>query len=344
MDTGSGRTTTGWASSALILTSAIAIAAKITGVLVTPGARGVVGQSAVTLVERVSGTLAYALTGLLVALVCTASYELARSRTIHSVARGGVVAVSGLVVALASPAVVERLRTVPTVALAVVTSAIGLFAGLLSLRSAQTRALGAVLALLAFAGLLRIVAWESAVLSYDRASMPLYQLARGLATVATSLHVVAVLVAAAWIGTRSRWRGRLLANLAIVGAFATTWLAGRAADSPSTWEAILQSSLPRAAGQPAPYLLGAVAAFLVPASILLAAVALLQPVQRPAIVAALALALLSHGAFDVPLQALLAAASAAWAMVAMSEARSLALGGAPIAPLPPGAPDSRKGA
>jgi len=48
----------------------------------------------------------------------------------------------------------------------------------------------------------------------------------------------------------------------------------------------------------------------------------LQPAQ-PAVVATLALALLSHGAFDVPLHALLVTAAAQWAMLAMADDRSM---------------------
>jgi len=240
---------------------------------------------------------------------------------VNVVARGSVVAVSGLIIALASPAVVERLSTHPSLALAIIASVVALVSGAVVIRLAETRAVGGVLVLLAICGMLRIVAWETSAVSFDRGSHSLLGVARGFATAAVGLQAVAALLAAAWIGTRSRWRGRILANVAILLAFGITWLAGRTSDAPSSIEAVLRMSLPAAAGLPAPYLLGSIAAFLVPASILLAAVALLQP-GRPAVVVALSLALLSHGAFDVPLQALLVTASAQWAMLAMTADRS----------------------
>ena len=80
--------------------------------------------------------------------------------------------------------------------------------------------------------------------------------------------------------------------------------------------------MPALGGQPTPYFLGSIAAFLVPASILLAAATLLQRDQPPAVVVALVLALLSHGAFDVPLHALLVTAGAQWAMLAMTDERA----------------------
>jgi hypothetical protein len=314
------RTTIGWASSALTLTAVVAVAAKVFGVIVAPGARGVLGGNLVNNVEAASGTLAYTLTALLVALVCGASFELARARSVNVLARGTIVAVSGLIIALVSPAVVERLNTYPSLALAIVTSVMALIAGIAVLRVAETRAVGALLGLLALCGLLRVVAWEMSSVSLDRGSLSLYGVARGFATAAVGLQAIATLFAAAWIGTRSRWRGRIFANLAIVVAFGLTWYAARDSESPTTLEAVLRASLPAAAGFPTPYVLAAIGAFLVPASVLLAVAALLQNVKRsPALLAALALALLSHGAFDVPLHALLMTASAQWAMLAMSE-------------------------
>lgn len=312
-------TTIGWAGSALILTTVVAIGAKIFGIIVAPGARGVAGEATVNFLETSSGAFAYTLTALLVALVCGASFELARVQRVNVVARGTVVAVSGLIVALASPSVVERLSTLPSIALAVITSIIALVAGVVVVRSPQTRVVGGVLVLLALCGLLRVVAWETSAVAFDRVSRPILEVARGFATAAIALQAIAALLAAAWIGTRSRWRGRILANAAIFVAFVITWLAARTTDSPSAIETVLRTSLPAAAGTPPPYMLGSIAAFLVPASLLLAGAALLQPAQPPVIVAALALALLSHGAFDVPLQALLVTTSAQWAMLATAD-------------------------
>ena len=317
------RTTVGWAGSALILTAVVAIAAKTVGVVVAPGARGVLSGRWVNAIDLVSGTLAYTLVALLVALVCGASFELARARRVNVTARGGVVAVSGLVVALASPAVVERLHTAPSLALAVISSLVALVSGVVVIRAPQTRAVGGILALLAICGLLRVVVWETSAVSFERASHQLHAVARGFATAAVALQTIAALLAAAWLGTRSKVRGRMLANGAILLAFCVTWLAARASDSPSALEAVLRTSLPAAAGLPSPYLLGSIAAFLVPASILLAGVALLQPSQPAAVVVSLALALLSHGAFDVPLHALLVTAAAQWAMLAMADERSM---------------------
>jgi hypothetical protein len=171
---------------------------------------------------------------------------------------------------------------------------------------------------------LRPIAWEVTALAGERASLSLYYTGRGLATFAVVVQALSALLAAAWLGTRSRWRGRFLANVAIVIAFVVTYFAARdGGDTPSALEAVLHGSLSQVASGPLPYGLTSIAAFLVPATILLSLVAVVQRAQPPAVLAALALALLSHGAFDVPLHALAVTAAAQWAMLAMVDDRSM---------------------
>jgi hypothetical protein len=319
----SGGASVAWAASALVLTAVVGAAAKVFGVLIVPGMRGIASQHAVELAELTSATLGYTFAALLVALICGGSFELARVRKIGVPARGTVVAVSGLVVALASPAVIQRLHTAAALALAVLASVIAIVAAASTLRVAHTRAVAAVLGMLALSGIIRPVAWELTALAGERASLGLYHSGRGLATVAIAVQALAALLAAAWLDTRSRVRGRLLANAAVIVAFGITYLAARdGGDTPSELEAVLRGSLSQAAGFPVPYGLASIAAFLVPATILLALVSVAQKAQ-PAVVAALGLALLSHGAFDVPIQALAVTAAAQWLMLAMVDERSM---------------------
>lgn len=313
-----------WAGSALVLTAVVGALAKVFGVLIAPGMRGIASQRAMDTTELISATLSYTFAALLVALICGGSFELARVRKIGIASRGSVVAISGLVVALASPAVIQRLHTAAALALALIASVIAIVAAALTLRVAHTRAVGAVLGMLALSGVIRPIAWELTALAGERASLGLYHAGRGLATFAIAVQALAALLAAAWLGTRSRIRGRLLANGAIVLAFAITYLAARdGSDTPSELEAVLRGSLSQAAGLPIPYGLSSIAAFLVPATILLALVAVLQKALPRAVLAALALALLSHGAFDVPLHALAVTAAAQWLLLAMVDERSM---------------------
>lgn len=316
-----------WAAQALTLTAGVGIVAKIFGVLLLPGSRGVLSQRTVEIVDTTSATFAYVLAALLVALVCASSFELARARHVGVGARATVIASSGLVVALASPAVVTRLHTLGSLALAVATSVLAIVAGIVALRARHTRAVGGVLVVLSFCALARVVGWELAALGADRPATSLLEIGRGLATLAVVVHSLAVLVAAAWVSTRSRVLGRVLANASILLGLLITYLAARVPEgAPSTVESILRGSLAEAAGVPTPYAVTAVGAFLVPASILLAIAALVSRIasggQNAVVVATLALALLSHGSFDVPLQALAAAAAAHWTMLAMFDDRA----------------------
>jgi hypothetical protein len=311
-----------WAASALVVTGVVAVLAKIFGVLVAPGLRGTASQKVVEVFELASAAFAYTLTALLIALVCVASFELARTRSIGVVVRSAVVGLSGIVVALASPAVVQRLPTLASVALAIGTGVAALVAGTAAVRSPAARALGALLALLGISALLRVLAWETAAAAADRGSLGLLDVGRGLSTAAIVVQALSTLLAAAWLGTRSRIRGRILANGAIVVAFAITYFAARGSEVPSTAEVVLRASLSEAAGTPAPFAVGSIAAFLVPAAILLALVALSEPREPQPILAALAFALLSHGAFDVPLHALLVTAASGWALLATVDGRA----------------------
>jgi hypothetical protein len=317
-------TSIAWAGSALVLTAVVGAASKIFGVVIAPGMRGIASQRAMELTEIISATLGFTFAALLVALICGGSFELARVRKIGIGARGTVVAISGLVVALASPAVVQRLNAPAALALAIVASVIAIVAAAGTLRVAHTRAVGAVLGLLAISSLLRPIAWEITALAGERASLGLYQTGRAIATFSVIVQGLGTLLAAAWLGTRSPVRGRILANGAIVLAFAITFIAAHdAGDTPSTLEAVLRGSLGQPSGLPLPLWITSIAAFLVPASILLALVSVAQRAQPPAVLATLALALLSLGAFDVPLHALAVTAAAQWIMLASIDDRSM---------------------
>lgn len=301
------------------MTAGTAVAAKIVGVVIAPGLRGIVSQRAVDFFETANGVFAYALALLLGVIVCAGSYELSRAKSVNLVARGAVVLVSGLVIALAAPALLHRLHTVMAFGLAIVTGLIGVVAGIVATRAKPTRAVGVVVTALATCAISRAIGWELAATAADHGSASLHETGRLFTTSALVVQSLATLLAAAWLGTRSKWLGRFLANGAIVVAFAITYLAARSSESATIAEAVLKNSLSEAAGNLVPPALRSIAAFLVPVSILLAIVALLQRNQTRTVVAVLAFALLSHGAFDVPLQALLLTAAAQWVMLATDE-------------------------
>jgi len=307
----------------LVSTAAVGVLAKGVGVLVAPGLRGVAEARTVDTAQFSAATLGYAFTLLLLLVVCVGAYELSRERRIATVLRGGVVLGAALVLALMRQALHRHLPAGTALVMAIVAGLVAVVATVRVLRHARTRALGAVLGLLALSGLLRAAAWSVATLAGEHANVMLYGTSRSVATGAMVFQALATLLAAAWLGTRSPWRGRALANAAILGAFVLTYLATR--EMPTTMssvEAVLRGSLPTTVGVPTPHF-ESVAEFLLPASVLLAGVALVQRAQPPAVLTALGLALLSAGSFDVPIHALAIVAAAQWAMLATTDDRGM---------------------
>lgn len=303
-----------------------AVAAGITGVIVAPGVRGNATESTVNAAERASAALAYFLVGLLVALVLWGAFELVRARGIGIVARATLIAMGATVVALSSPGLRERLPALYAVIVAAAATVATIAAATASARAPHTRALAGVLLALAFAALARLGAWEVAMAASERASVQLYSVGRGLATAGVLFEAMGQLIAVTWLWSRSKLAGQVGSTLALVGAVVLTWGVARGVHSGAApWEAMLHTALADAPGLPPPYFDFAVtlATLLVPASLLLALVAAAQPSQVLVLVATMALALVSRGAFDAPLRALCAVAAAQWAALACDDERAM---------------------
>jgi hypothetical protein len=307
----------------LRVTALTAVAAGITGVLVAPGVRGNASEMVVVAADRVAAALAYFLVGLLVALVLWGATELVRARGVGIVARVALIGAGAAVVAMSAPGLGDRLPR--NLAVCVASGAIlAVIAGAYaSARAPHTRAVAGVLFALAFAGITRLAAWALAEAASEQASVHLYGISRGLATAGVMFEALAQLVAVTWLGTRSKLTGQIGSMLALVGAFVLTWGAARGVHSDAApWQAMLHTALADGPGIPAPYFDG-LATFLVPASLLLALVSAAQPKQVVALVATIALALVSRGALDAPLRALCAVAAAQWAALACSDERAM---------------------
>jgi hypothetical protein len=191
----------------------------------------------------------------------------------------------------------------------------------------HTRAAAAVLILLAFAALTRLGAWELAKSASERADLRVYAFSRGLATAGVLFEAAAQLVAVSWLAARGKLTGQLGVTLALVGALCVTWGVGQGVHSGAApWQAVLHTALADAPGVPPPYgheSIANFATFLVPASLLLALVTAAQPGQVASVVAVVALALVSRGAFDAPLRALCAVAAAQWASLSSHDERAM---------------------
>ncbi len=294
------------------------------GVIVAPGAQGNASEWAVVALERAAAALSYFLGMLLVVLVLWGAVALVRARGIGIFPRVGLIASGAAVVAMSSPGLRDRLP--PGLALLVAaTAAVAAICGAYtSARTPHTRATAGLLLALAFAAMTRLGGWELATAAGERASVQLFSVSRGFATAGVLLEAVGQLVAVTWLGTRSRLAGQLASSVALVAAFVLTWGVARGLHSDAAlWQSVLHTALADAPGMPPPFGLEAMATFLVPASLLLALVAAAQPNEVAAVVAAMALALVSRGAFDAPLRALCVVAASQWIALACVDERAM---------------------
>jgi hypothetical protein len=305
-------------------TAVVSVAATALGVVAMPGAKGLFGDGIIGPLSRATWSMSYMMAGLCIAASVIACFELSRAMRMAVGPRVVAIGAAGAVLAFSAPALLIRLPTPVTLAMAVATVLVTLAAVWEGIRVTHTRAVAVVAGAFALAGLLRIVAWQVGAVAGDRASTSLYSLAQGIATAAVAFEGFGQMATAAWLGTRSRVAGQGLSSLAIAAAFVMTWGAshGASATAPA-WQAGLHTALAGAPGLPAPFGLGALATFLVSASILLALAAAAQPRQVAAVVCALSLLLLGRGAFDVPLRALASTAGSLWIMVALIDDRAM---------------------
>ncbi len=312
------------ASGFLRLTAVASVVAAVLGVVIAPGLRGVAADAVVEPVNRLAWAFAYFMCGLVITAILMATFDLARATRIHGVSRAAAMGGAVAVMALSTPALVRPLPPSVSIALSVAACVASLAAAWTSARSQHTRAVAIILAAFSLAALGRIVSWEMARVAGEQGSQRLYSFSRAVATGALLVEAIGQMLAAAWLGTRSRFLGQALASLAVAGAFLVTWNAARgASDLATSWQSALHVALGGALGLPEPFGMSALAVFLVVASILLALVAAVQPRQVAAVVVALALGLLGRGAFDVPLRALSATAGALWLMVALTDDRAM---------------------
>jgi hypothetical protein len=316
---------TGWL---LRATAFVAVAAAVMGLVVSPGLHGNSGEAVVLWTDRTSAALAYFLVALLAGLVLRGTFELLRSE-VPSGIRGALMVGATSVLALMIWPILRdgfRDRSVPQVAVltAAAAAAITLLAGAFLASRPHTRATAGVLFAFGLAAVVRIGAWVIATRASDHADLQLFGVSRGLATAGVVLEAAGQLTAFMWLGTRSRAFGQLGSFAALAGALVVTMGIPKGVHSGAAlWQAVLHTALADAPGIPPTYRLDALATFLVAASLFLALAVVAQPRQVAAISATMALALVSRGAFDVPLRALCAVAAAQWAVLARVDEKAM---------------------
>ena len=235
-----------------------------------------------------------------------------------------------LMVAAASvmAAVFGRLDNRLTVVLSLAGEGAVVLASAMALRRPTTRAVGSVLLALALASAARLSSWELASQATETASVTSYAMARVASTVGLlfeagrrrsslssgSGDARAVLV---------RWAGRagsVASVLAVAGlALGASYAAMRGGrDDAPLLDVVLHTALDRATTPPAYFVGVGLTIFLGATTLALAGAALAAIPTAGAPAACLALALVSGGAFDVPLRSLAAVASGCFLVLALA--------------------------
>jgi hypothetical protein len=311
----------------LLRASAVAAGvAGLMGVIVAPGVRGNAGEAVVVALDRASGATALFLLLLLLALGIWGGFEIIRRRGVTAAARGALISGGSVVLALSCLALHDRLPPLFAAIITVGAVVTTIAAAYAAAGAPHTRVAAALMFVLAFAAISRLGAWALAMRAGDVASVRLFSASRGLATAGVLFEAAGQLLAVVWLGTRSRGGGpgQLASALALGGAVALTWGVARGVHSDaSLWQSVMHTALSDAPGVPPPFGLDALATFLVPASMLLALAVAVQPKHSAGVIAALALGLVSRGAFDAPLRAACAVVASVWAVLARTDEKAM---------------------
>jgi hypothetical protein len=321
-------------ASAAWLLQATAVGAAVSGALslvVAPGVRGNASETVVVWADRAAGSAAFFLLLLLAVLAGWGAVELLRPKATGGGRALRVVQVvcGGVVVALSSPALRDRVPPLYAAVIATGAAATALAGAYFAAGAPHTRAVAALLALFVVAALVRLTAWWLALYAGETASVRLFTTSRGLATAGVLFEAAGQLIAFLWLSTRGRGGavGQLGAFAALVGGLVVTSGVARGVHSGAAlWQAIVHTALADAPGVPPPYGLDALATFLVPVALLLALILALTAFdskQSVGVLVPMALALVSRGAFDAPLRALCVVVAAFWVVLARTDEQAM---------------------
>lgn len=304
----------------LLRTSAIVgVVSSALGATIVPGLRGIASDATITRWEHITAGVSYAMAFLLAGLLLTGAFDLSRTRKVGIVPRALLFFGAPGVLAMLVPAFAHTLTASGSLILIVATLLVVIGGATAGLQTPHTRALALVQLVLGFAALSRAVAWLIGTAFPD--NLRAWVVARTFATAGVVAEGIAQMVAVAWLSTRRRMASSLASAVALIVAFVIVWMAGRAGSDSPSWECVLRAGI---GGQTAAQsTLGALEAFFVTASVLLALACALVPRQLTVVTCGIALALLGRGAFDVPLRALAATVAALWTTLAAADDRAM---------------------
>jgi hypothetical protein len=229
-----------------------------------------------------------------------------REKRFSMVYRVGATALGIVVVSLVAPAFREPLPERGSIAVALASALIAVLASYEAMAVPRTRALGVLLVTAGTAALLHIgatvLAWHAGEHALYRAAV----VARVLATGSVLFDTIALLTGFAWLTTRTNLTTVWGARAALFVACVLAWGAARGGphDGSPLWQTVTYRAVERVLAPPPPYVWIPYRYVLETCAPLLGLLAVLARGQMPAVMGAMALALIARPTTDVPLSAL----------------------------------------
>ncbi len=229
-----------------------------------------------------------------------------REKRFSVVYRVAATALGLTVVSLVAPAFREPLPERASIGAALASALVALCASYEAMTVARTRALGVLLVTAGTAALLHLCA---TVLAWHAGEHALYRaaaVARLLATGSVLFDTIALLTGFAWLTTRTSQTTVWGARVALFVACVLAWGAARGGphNGSPLWQIVTYRAVERLLAPPPPYVWVPYRYVLETCAPLLGIVAVFARGQMPAVIGALALALIARPTTDVPLSAL----------------------------------------
>jgi len=229
-----------------------------------------------------------------------------REKRFSVVYRVGATVLGLTVVSLVAPAFREPLPERANMVVALASGLVAVFASYEAMAVPRTRALGVLLVTAGVAALLHlgatVLAWHAGEHALYRAAA----VARMLATGSVLFDTIALLTGFAWLTTRSSTATVWGARAALFLACVLAWGAARGGphNGSPLWQIVTYRAVERLLAAPPPYVWTPYRYVLETCAPLLGLVAVFARGQIPAVIGALALALVARPTTDVPLSAL----------------------------------------
>jgi hypothetical protein len=229
---------------------------------------------------------------------------------------GGLVTLSTLL------SMAARMPATPLLITAAVTCVLALVAAWDTIRVPFARAAALIIGGVGLGGMTRVIA--IALLSRDQVPSGYRVFAQTAATVGLVLDGLAMAIAVGFVSSRNRKPSSPATIIALGAALIATRLAlGGAAEDASLVSVLFDRASRALIARPEPHVSQAVMTFFAFAAPALAIAVLVTPTLTPALSGAIALALLAHGAPDVPLCGLMLAIASVATMLAARDHRGI---------------------